>query len=156
MKRNLLFLLVIFFSCYNVVNQQKLYRISASDSIEHQRLAIKANYLYMNDRFLEAVHSYDTLISIDSSKAGYYFKRGYSKAMLLDSFDGAIVDYLKSIEKNYSGKATSYLNIGVLYNLQKKYDSALYFYDECLKINPNEEKAKQQRSEVLKIINKRK
>lgn len=152
MKRNLFFFLAISFACNNAVNQQKLIEVSTSDSTKQQKLAAKGNSFYMSDRFLEAVKIYDTLISIDSTKAGYYFKRGYCKSMIFDSPDEAIADYLKSIEKNYSEKSISYLNIGALYNLHGRYDSALYFYDECLKINPNQQKAKQQRSEVLQII----
>jgi tetratricopeptide (TPR) repeat protein len=130
------------YSCNNPVHEKTA--LSYKD-----KLAIKANEFYQQDKFKEAILGYDTLISMDSSKGGYYFKRAYSKSMLLNT-NGAIDDYLKSIDRNYSEKEKSLFNLGVLYSLNKKFDSALHCYDECLKLNPENAKARQWRLETLK------
>ncbi len=45
--------------------------------------------------FLEAKLSYDTLISIDSAKGEYYYKRGNCESMISDNKTNAIIDFLK-------------------------------------------------------------
>ena len=116
-------------------------------------IAEKANYYFQQKEYFKAKLLYDTLILIDSSKGEYYFKRGYSKSMLLNDDNGAIVDYFKSINHNYQKKQSAYLNIGVLYTSKGSYDSALYFYDECLKLDSGNSKAIKGKEELDKILN---
>ena len=60
--------------------------------------------------------------------------------MLLNNPKGAIADYKKAIERNYSGKDAAYLNIGGLYKVVlNNQDSAAYYYKEYLKMKPDKE-----------------
>lgn len=109
--------------------------------VDRKGLAKKANLLYEQNNWQKAIIDYDTLILLDSTKGGYYFKRGFCKSMLLD-ITGAISDYKLAIARNYSEKASAYLNIGVLFRVSLiKPDSAIIYYNECLKIEPRNEKA---------------
>lgn len=122
--------------------------------------AEKANNFYMNEDYQKAVLAYDTLILIDSTKGGYYFKRAYSKDMLNPDDPSVITDYFKAIKHNYSEKQSAYLNIGVVHRFKAifrcttdscriaEYDSALYFYEESLKINPSFSEAIREKLEV--------
>lgn len=125
-------------------------KIANREAIDTTTLKERANYFYDAKEYLKAKLSYDTLITLDSMKAGYYFKRGYSKSMLLNDDEGAIADYLKSIQLNYSKKHSAYLNIGVLFRSKEKYDSALYYLNQCLKIDSANIKALQEKEEVLR------
>ena len=152
-----LYSLLVFISC-NYSNKERKAGSSLNlntDTIDYKKkLAERANSLFDKDEFSEAIIAYDSLILIDSLKAGYFFKRGYSKSMLLDK-SGAIFDYKKSIALNYSQKESSFQNIGVLYSVQAKYDSALFYLNECLKLNPTNKIASDLRTENLNSLNKK-
>ena len=159
------FSIVVFFSCNSSTVGQNISSRANVDSAKYDSLNLveRANYFYENKIYAKAKFSYDTLISIDSTKGEYYFKRGYCKSMIPDS-KGAVIDYLLSIEHNYDKKYKAYLNIGVLHRgnavfystSQNKsiaeYDTALYFFNECLKIAPNNVKAIKERDEVIGIL----
>ena len=97
-------LLIIFSSCNNDSKEKTINSPSTKEdvSIDRQKLAERANDFYEKNKYSEAILSYDTLISIDSTKGGYYFKRAYCKSMLLNNDADAISDYYKAIERNYS------------------------------------------------------
>ncbi|CAN5520169.1 hypothetical protein BH11BAC3_BH11BAC3_13610 [soil metagenome] len=119
-----------------------------------------ANEFYENKNYALAIVYYDSLILMNSIKGGYYFKRAYCKTMLSSDDPTAVADYLKSIEVNYSKKQSAYLNIGVAYQFKALFrsstdqdkiiqlDSALYFYNQCLKIDPSNNKALQLKEEI--------
>ena len=116
--------------------------------------AKRANKLYENGSFRNCVTCYDSLIKVDSIKAGYFFKRGYCKMMAFDSV-GAISDYRNSIALNYSQKDLAYFNLAIIYQLMKKrYDSAIYFYDKYLNINPQNSEALEGKKYCLKKLGK--
>lgn len=121
---------------------------SSSKNIDTVDLLKRANYFYAQEEYLQAKQCYDTLISKDSSQGEYFFKRGYSKSMLLYDVYGAIADYQKAIEVNYNKKQKAYLNIGVLLRSQGKYDSAIIFINQCLKLDPNNPKALREKEEI--------
>ena len=156
MKMKFFFIFLIFISACNNATEKK-YEEQSTDynsqtSFDIKSLAKRANSFYEQEDFQKAVISYDSLILVDSTKAGYFFKRGYCKSMLLDKA-AAIPDYKKSIELNYSGKQTAYQNIGELYQLVlRKYDSAIYYYNECLKIEPHNETAIKGKEESIKRL----
>lgn len=151
-----LFSIIILCGCNDSNNKKSINSSISIDTTDFkQKLARRANDLFEKDEFLKAIICYDSLIMIDSSKAGYFFKRGYSKSMLLDK-SGAIADYKKSIALNYSQKESSFQNIGALYYVQSKYDSALYYLNECLKINPENKTATSLKKEVVEYLSKNK
>lgn len=149
-------LLIVFFSCGDSLKEKDITTASKGGNavIDKQKLAERADDFYEKDKYLEAISSYDTLISIDSTNGEYYFKRGYSKSMLLHDAASAISDYFVAIERNYSRKASAYLNIAVLYRNDAKYDSALYYYNECLRTDDSNIKAIQGKKEVIEILHK--
>lgn len=55
------------------------------------KLEDRANDFYKKKMFLEAKLSYDTLISIDSAKGEYYYKRGNCESMISNSKIDAIL-----------------------------------------------------------------
>jgi tetratricopeptide (TPR) repeat protein len=143
-------LLTILFSCNSQQENKK----------QQNSLLQSANTFYEKGEYASAIPYYDSLIKMDSTKPGYYFKRAYCKAMESDQ-TGAIADYLKSIELNYSKKQIAYLNIGNEHrfnaifrcttDIQKvaEYDTALYYYNEALKIVPADSLVLKERDEVL-------
>lgn len=116
-------------------------------------MATNAKRYLQNDEYLKAKLVYDSLIGIDSTNGEYYFKRGYSKSLLLYDDESAITDYLKSIYYGYHNKQSAYLNIGAIHALNKKFDSAIYYYNACLKIDPENSKAKTQKAKAMSILN---
>ena len=152
-----LYSLLVFISCnYSKKEREagKSLNLNTDNIDFNKKLAERANGLFEKDKFSEAIIAYDNLILVDSLKAGYFFKRGYSKSMLLDK-PGAIADYKKSIALNYSQKESSFQNIGALYSVQAKYDSALFYLNECLKLNPTNKVASDLRTEALNYLNKK-
>lgn len=158
-KRYLGLLFIIFIIGCNVATKDK--DGSNMQVVKHKEqetdlesLAKEANLFYQQNNYSQAITCYNTLISIDSTKGGYYFKRGYCKSMLLNSVD-AIADYKKAIACNYSEKKKAYLNIGVLYRVAlNQYDSAIYYYNEYLKLEPNDDKAKQEKKAATETLKK--
>ncbi len=157
MKMKIFIFIIILISCTNSKEKDAKRNKQSQQQIvvDVKALAKKANLFYEQNRCVEAIACYDSLILIDSAKGGYYFKRGYCKASLLNNPDGAIADYKKAIELDYSEKKSAYLNLGVMYWIVlNKPDSTIYFYDHCLKIEPTNEKAKQQRQAILGNLKK--
>lgn len=146
-----LILILFSISCNDLKKEEEKSQLSTK-YVDVKTLAFRANNFYQTGKYLDGKLSYDTLISIDSLKSGYYFKRGYCRMMLLDDDDAAIFDYLKSIKGNYSEKEKAYLNIGVIYRLRNNYDSALYFYEECLKVDPNNAQAIKEKKDVSNLL----
>jgi tetratricopeptide (TPR) repeat protein len=124
----------------------------------------KANKLYESESYAEAKSLYDTLIAADRANGEYYFKRAYCKSMLSSDDPSVIADYLQAIKHNYSKKQSAYLNIGAEHRFRAvfrsttnqarkaEYDTALYFYNESLKVDPNNAKALREKQEVLENL----
>jgi tetratricopeptide (TPR) repeat protein len=164
MLNNILYssLLILLFSCNNSSNQKNLKSVSLEDTLStpEGKLALIANEFYESKHYALAILYYDSLISMDSLKGSYYFKRAYCKTKLSSDDPTAVTDYIKSIEMNYSKKESAYLNIGVAHQFKAVFrcstdqeriaqlDSALYFYNQCLKIDPSNNKAIQWKDEV--------
>jgi tetratricopeptide (TPR) repeat protein len=136
-----LLLFVNILSCNDNTEGSKDKPGTKNNVVDTVSMTKRANHYYEENMFLEGKQAFDSLIAVDTSKSGYYFKRGFCKMMLQRDDEGAIADYMKSVEKNYIGKSSSYLNIGVIYRRNKQYDSALYFYNKCLDISPNDSEA---------------
>jgi tetratricopeptide (TPR) repeat protein len=86
--------LILFFSC-----------TSAREKTTPNEVEIfqRASHSYKNEDFEKLLKCFDSLISIDPLNGEYYFKRGYSKSMLLDD-KGAVNDYKAAIKYNYNKK----------------------------------------------------
>ncbi len=138
-----IFSFILFFSCNNPSKKKH--------NINNKSVEQIAEDFYKEDKYLEAKQSYDKLISIDSSQGKYYNRRAYCNAVLGD-FEEAKRDYLKTIALNNVDKKNVYLSLGMLYRFNKEYDSAIYFYNESLKLDSNFLKAKDEKREVNSML----
>ena len=116
-----------------------------------QKFFKELRIFYKNDDYEKSLKCFDSLIFVNPVNGEYYFKRGYSKSMLLDD-KGAINDYWLAIKYNYNKKSSAFLNIGTLYRASGLYDSALYFYDKSIEIDSTYKKAIEEKEEVLKMM----
>lgn len=138
-------LLLCFISCGNNHNRQK--DIEAKNAIA--KIELEADAFYEKEDYPKAIIFFNKLIAQDSTKAMYYFKRGYSYSMLFNTGQ-AIRDYLKSVELG-ADKYKAYRNIGINYSTIN--DSlAIYYFDKCLEINPGEEKVLKEKEECKKRL----
>lgn len=137
-------------SCNNALPIKNLY---TKKIINKVKLAEIAENSYETDQYLEGKLLYDSLIALDSPKSGYYFKRAYCESNISSISQDAINDYLTSIKMNYSRKDLAYVSIGMIYCFQTKYDSAVYCFNECLKIDPLNEYAIKGKQAAINILN---
>ena len=120
------------------------------DTVEMEKVA--QNFID-REEYNKAKLIYDTLIAFDSTKANYYFKRAYSKSLLMHNDSSAIADYQNAIFHGYQNKKSAYLSIGMLYKWTKKFDSAIYYFNECLRIDPKNSRAQKEKTEITSLLN---
>jgi tetratricopeptide (TPR) repeat protein len=136
-------LIFLYFSLFIILSCN-----TKNDSIVAQTMVERANQFYANNNYANAILSFDSLISNDTANGEYYFKKGYCESMQSDELN-AIADYKKAIKYNYDKKEKAYLNVGVIYEgIINNYDSATYYLNECLKINPDNAKAKEKLHDI--------
>jgi len=135
------FFLLVAISCNEVKEKKTSHVFNSKPTSE------RANFYYENKNYDKAIECLDSLISFDSSNGDFFFKRGYSKSMMPDII-GACEDYKSAIKLDYRRKS-AYLNIGVLLAGSGYCDSAVYFINECLKLDPENKKAKQMKDACL-------
>jgi tetratricopeptide (TPR) repeat protein len=138
-----------------------------SASSKEQRLAQEANAYYKSKKYLQAKLRYDQLLELNPNNAEYYFRRGYARSLVPDTlrldnlnpdqgWEDAISDYLNSIRYGYKNKQSVYHNIAVLYKLEEKYDTAIFYYNKALSIDSTFMPSKVQRAEVMELMNNKK
>ena len=154
---NKLIIVLFLISCNNSRENVKHF-VSDNKYLPHDSLTKENKFLekadqeYKSKKFDKALNLFDSLLLMDSTQANYYFKRAYCKSMMFDD-TGAIKDYKKSLYYNYNKKGSVYLNLGSLYYLAfHKFDSAIYFYNECLKLDPNNQKAILGKEDAIKSM----
>src|SRR5438552_12317152 len=128
----------------------------ARKAVVESEIEQRANNYYQGEEYLKAIHCYDTLIRINQSKPDYYFRRGYSRSLMLVDDDGAISDFFEAIDHGYKNKGSAYLNIGTIYRTRGKYKLAIPFYDKALREDPNFEKARLEKNEVTLLLRNQK
>lgn len=106
---------------------------------DFDKLKKQAKENYEKDNFLEAYKDYDKLIKMDSTNGEFYFNKGFSEMGLM-KYDDSRNDFFHAIALYYR-KASSYYNIGLTY-LYDNDSLAAYYFETCLKFDPNHEKAK--------------
>ena len=135
------FLILSTFSCQNQEN-------GGRPNLNEINLVQKAENYYQSGNYSIAKNYFDTLLTINRTCGEYYYKRAYCKYRLLDS--EAKSDFFKAIEYNYKNKKGAFLGIGTIYRIEGKYDSAIYYCDKSLEIDPNYQKAKIIKEEILR------
>ena len=142
---NNLYCIILLICLLSCKNDRKKAHFSESEILQ------RALYSYNNEDYEKSLNGFDSLIAINPLKGEYYFKRGYSKSMLLDD-EGAMNDYLLSIKYVFDKKKPAFLNIGTLYRGRGQYDSAIHFYDKAIETDSTYQKAKEEKEEVLKLM----
>lgn len=116
-------------------------------------LLSKANVYYEMDDYVNAGIYFDSLIRINPFNGEYYFKRGYSASILLDT-TSAFSDYKMAINYGYR-RESAYLNIGVIYFNKNLYSKSIPFFNKCLELNPNNTKAINFREKAFQKVSSR-
>ena len=153
MQKSFLYLLLLFSiaSCNNSQDEEIFKNISVEDSVNKsdEISVMTANMYFDEEMYKLAIPYYDSLISRYPLKGSFYFKRAYCKIKIDHEDASAVSDYLKSIELNYSKKKLAYLSIGITHQFKgvfrssteeqaiNEFDSAIHYYNACLKIDPN-------------------
>jgi tetratricopeptide (TPR) repeat protein len=157
-----LFLLFSFASCNNSQDEEIFKNISVEDSVNKsdEISVMTANMYFDEEMYKLAIPYYDSLIIRYPQKGSFYFKRAYSKRQVDYNDPSVISDYETSIELNYSQKDLAFFYIGQAHHFNGlfrcsneeeivvEFDSAIYYYNECLKINPNNNYAIKEKNKV--------
>ena len=105
-------------------------------------LRTKADLLYGNKQYKEALDIYKHLVSIDSTNGHFYYRIGYSLMQFDDRQKEGVEFFLKAASLNYK-KADAYYNLAVIYEvLFDDYPKAIIYYKKCLEFDPSNEEAK--------------
>ena len=163
MRRLILYLFFLFTiaSCNNSRQEENFEKIPAEDSVNKpdEILVMTANMFFNDKTYNMAIPYYDSLILKYPQKGSFFYKRGVCKSKVHDA-PSAISDYFKSIELNYSKKEFAFYGIGVVHHFKglfdspteeqviAAFDSAIYYYNECLKIDPKLKEAIKAKNEV--------
>jgi tetratricopeptide (TPR) repeat protein len=154
--------LILIYSCNSHASGKIIEgpQIRDTANSQEQKWLLIAKGFYSKHEYSLAKPYFDSLISINPVNGEYYFKRAYCKTDLSSDDSSAIGDYFKAIEFNYRNKQSAYLNIGAAHRFKaifrcrkeaeqiQQLDSTLYYYDKCLEIDPNDEKAIQEKREA--------
>lgn len=143
MKNVFLFLLILIVSC----KDQSSNKIVSNKS----KLEKQASNHMNKEEFEKAIPILNSLIFMDSTEPEYYYKRAYSKARTNLNFYGAIGDYKLAYKYKLKDSFDVLLSLAVCYSFIGEFDSSIYYYDRCLRINPNDEIARKQRNEVIQL-----
>jgi len=164
MQKSFLYLFLLFSiaSCNNSQDDEIFKNISVEDSVNKsdEISVMTANMYFDEEMYKLAIPYYDSLIIRYPQKGSFYFKRAYSKRQVDYKDPSVISDYIKSIELNYSKKELAFYGIGSAHHFNGlfnssteeqiiiEFDSALYYYNECLKIDPKLKIAIKSKEEV--------
>ncbi|MDC3052360.1 tetratricopeptide repeat protein [Prochlorococcus sp. AH-736-A13] len=141
MKSKNLFLILVVFSCSNILNTNKLkaesyqksYRERGNESLLKKNLSNAINY------FTKALHNYPNDFFI-------YFQRGLARYENGD-INGSIEDYTKSINLNPFNRE-AYNNRGVSYSILGEYKKAISDFNNAL----HETKSYENKNDILENL----
>ena len=111
----------------------------------------KADSSYKSKNYQEAALYFDSLILLDGKNPMYYFKRAYSRSILQGDPNQIISDYESALALGFKEKKKVYLNLGFIFLMVDKKDSGLYYTNKCLELDPDNEKAKENKSHLLQL-----
>ena len=164
MQKSFLYLFLLFsiVSCNNSQDEEIFKNISVEDSVNKsdEISVMTANMYFDEEMYKLAIPYYDSLIIRYPQKGSFYYKRACSKREVDHNDPSIISDFFKSIELNYSKKEFAFYGIGVTHHFNglfrsstekqmiAEFDSALYYYNECLKIDPKLKEAIKSKEEV--------
>lgn len=135
MKNAIRFLILslILYGCRHTEKDHYESVVYARDSTKWKLLQDTANDYYKNDEYTKSIEYFSKLIVHDSTQGEFYFKRGYSYAMLINK-SKAIDDFKKSLLYNFKNASSCY-NIGVNYSYVDD-TLALRYFKKCKEIDP--------------------
>ena len=162
LKLAVLWLIVLFFGCskpHNTDLDTKRPEAFKADSIDINvkqfddkdtaQLNLEAELMYSSDQYTEALELYSRLLSVDSLKGKFNYRKGFCLLRLL-RYKEAMHYYLRSIDLNYK-KFESYKTLGIIYYMSlNDYTQAKKYFEKCLEINPNAADVKKYLIEIEK------
>src|SRR5215510_6836626 len=108
-----------------------------NDSDFQKRDLYKKGLNYMsNEKFLDAIRSFDLALRLDPQYVDAWIKRGYAH-FLRDEYIVAISSYDKALETDVNNAEAWNLK-GLAYYKMKNYDKAIECCEKAIDINPND------------------
>ena len=105
-------------------------------------LRTRADLLYGNKQYKEALDIYNHLVSLDSTNGHFYYIIGYCLGQFDDLQKESVEFFLKAASLNYE-RADAYHNIAVIYEvLYHDHAKAVIYYKKCLELDPNNQEVK--------------
>jgi tetratricopeptide (TPR) repeat protein len=101
----------------------------------------KGMYYQNRGRIEEALESYRTIRSIDSTWADPYYNQGYIYLLINENLDSAVWFFSRAVELD-PGYYQAYNNLGLAYEKKKDLANAKYYYTKAVEINPDFKLAK--------------
>jgi tetratricopeptide (TPR) repeat protein len=128
---------------------------ATSYSQEENKDIIKANKLYKEGKFDEAIQGYRKAAGANPSNSTVHYNLG-NAVFKKESFDEALASYDKSIElsKDNTTREKNVYNKGVAYTRQKKLMESIAEYKAALKIDPADEDARHNLQKALHEMRK--
>ena len=119
------------------------------DTNELNELISKADTLYNNGDYINAIVFYSQVLKIDENIPKVYYARANCYSYIYN-YPKSIDDYFKCVKLKYRVE-DSYLCLGLCYEILYDFDRALVYYEKVIEINPNNNSA-QLRIECIKSI----
>jgi len=108
--------------------------VSAEDKEKAEQFKLEGNGFMKQQKFDDAIQSYNKAIEIDPKNAVFYCNRAAAQTGK-EAFDRALTDCRKALEidPDYS---KAYSRMGLTYSKMEAYDSAVECYEKALKLDP--------------------
>jgi tetratricopeptide (TPR) repeat protein len=120
----------------NVPSEERLESDDSESDFQKQDLYNKGVNDMSNEKFLEAIRSFDLALRIDPHYVDAWIKRGYAH-FHLDEYTVAIASYDRALEVDVNNAEAWNLK-GLAYYKLKNYDKAIDCCEKSVDINPNE------------------
>jgi tetratricopeptide (TPR) repeat protein len=99
----------------------------------------KAESLFMEGQYQEAVALYSKVIGSDADNMNAYLRRGFCYSVLKE-YDRSIADFTVVIEK-HPNHPFAYISRGSAYNKMEEFKTAMVDFDKALSIDPKNQEA---------------
>lgn len=110
-------------------------RQSEEKEIDINRVKALADSCYERNDFKKGLGYLNQVLLIDTLNGEYYYKRGYSQA-LLENFTESSKDYLKATQLGYR-KADAYYSLGLNQIILLNDSLAVFYFNKALELKPN-------------------
>ena len=134
-------LMANFYMYKNDLDSAQLYLADCNSDACVNNLKILSNLMLKEKKFHSLESCYEVLIN-KTQEAYYIYRLALLRYRYLQKYNESLVS-LKNLLKTDSLNQSILVDIGNIYFIQQDLDSAKFFYDKCLNINPKNELAAQ-------------